>query len=303
MSKPPWTQASSRWKDCGLAWPRSSRNTPFEELGAAFEETQREVSRISEDVLRETTASTKRHTKAVADELLRKMSELNTKLGENMATMEEQTTSRCEGLRTEVQEILARLENAGPRAAESELRRTEAHFDAQWRALRNDLQGQMDELTRSTRSELGRLRGLQTQSEEGARRLDAVLAESATGRQKAERVESQLEELRGVVARLKEEWPTADLRSQTEAMADLQRRHRLDVDSVQELVERHRGETAAELQALKTSDADCQLQLEQLSQAAADLSEGRKGAAVEGGAVEGFCIRIYVERFWMVPAF
>ncbi|CAE7460185.1 unnamed protein product, partial [Symbiodinium sp. CCMP2456] len=68
-----------------------------------------------------------------------------------------------------------------------------AHFDAQWRALRNDLQGQMDELTRSTRSELGRLRGLQTQSEEGARRLDAVLAESATGRQKAERVESQLE--------------------------------------------------------------------------------------------------------------
>ncbi|CAE7396207.1 unnamed protein product [Symbiodinium natans] len=285
---------------------RSRLASKLQELGAAFEETQREMARLSEDLLRESTASAKRQNKAVADELLRKMSELNTKLGENMATVEEQATARCEVLRTEVQEITARLEGAGPRAAESELRRAEAHFDAQWRALRNELQGQMDELTRSTRSELGRFRGLQTQAEEGARRLDAALAESAAGRQRADRVEGQLEELRTAVARLKEEARMAsstqqsdmeeqlhrlreelsasaakELRSQSEAMTDLQRRFRMDVDSVQELVERQLGETSTELQALKSSDAECQLQLEHLTKAAADLSESRRGFATQ----------------------
>ncbi|CAK9021891.1 unnamed protein product [Durusdinium trenchii] len=157
---------------------RSRVSVKLQEIAASFEEQKKELSSVSQELLAES-ATAKRQSKAVAEELLRKMAELNQKLGENMASVEEESVSRFEGLREEVQGL-----------ANRQAKKFEAQLEEKWRTLRTEMRSQLDEVAETTRAELARVKGLQDCTHEKVR------FEAVAGRESAQRIEAQLQELR-----------------------------------------------------------------------------------------------------------
>jgi len=264
---------------------RGRVSTKLQELGSSFEEHKKDLlSRVSEELHAESTSS-KRQSKALAEELLRKMAELNQKLGENMTSVEEESISRFEGLRGDVQALAKRLDSA-PRP-EVELRKTEAYFESQLRSLRTEMHSQLEELVASaSRSESARVKGVQD-TQDLTQRLEKLASDAAAGKQFAERLEAQLQELRvkqraeleDHLERLREEIAVKagkESKVHSEAMAQLIRK----MQSSEEALERC-CETSSEVEVLKIADGERAMLLEQLSRTCNELAESRQGFLAE----------------------
>eukprot|EP00435_Cladocopium_sp_Y103_P015875 s2267_g3.t3 len=265
---------------------RARVSTKLQEMGMSFEEHKKDLlSRVSEELQAEASSS-KRQSKALGEELLRKMAELNQKLGENMTSVEEESISRFEGLRGDVQALAKRLD-ATPRP-EVELRKTEAYFESQLRSLRAEMHSQLEELAASAKSsENARVKGLQENAQELTQRLERVASDATSGKVCAERTEQQLQELRQQqraemeeqLERLRDEIAVKagkEAKAQSEALAQLSRK----LQSSEELLERC-CETSSEVEVLKIADGERAMLLEQLSRSCNELAEGRQGFLAE----------------------
>ena len=170
---------------------RSRATARLSELSQGLEEQKRGLlAKVSEELLAEGLRS-KRQSKALAEELLSKMAELNQKLGENMQHVEEEASQRMELLRTELQSVVGRLEEA-PKGCELEER---------CQALRSELrevkeaQRQAAQALEGAQKELLRLKGLPESTKELSERVAKVFLEAEKGKGRSERAESQVEEL------------------------------------------------------------------------------------------------------------
>lgn len=108
-------------------------------LSSTVEAHHRDTSKLGDGLLREATDAAKRASRSVAEELLRKMEELNTKLGENMANLEEQSAWGLKRVQQDVKDLASRLDG-GSCAADAELRKLEARLEGTWRTRLSDMQ-------------------------------------------------------------------------------------------------------------------------------------------------------------------
>mmetsp|Transcript_89186 Transcript_89186/g.158053 ORF Transcript_89186/g.158053 Transcript_89186/m.158053 type:complete len:1948 (+) Transcript_89186:55-5898(+) len=173
---------------------RSRVAEKLQELAGAFEEHQREASKSAEEVLKEAMAASKRHSRSVGEDLLRKMEELNGKLGDNMASVEEQGALGLSALRQDLRDLAGRMESLAHKgSAEAEARRVEARLEAAWHASHAETQVQISELSQHSHSEADRVKGLEERMEEMMRDIAALKIESQSSKQRADRAEAKLE--------------------------------------------------------------------------------------------------------------
>ncbi|CAJ1342393.1 unnamed protein product [Effrenium voratum] len=252
---------------------RGRVSTKLQEMAQGFEDQQREVLRAAEELISESAASSKRQSKAVAEELLKKMAELNHKLGENMTSVEEESLSRFEGLKGEVQDLSKRLDAS---------REAERKAEAQWRTLRGEAHAQLEDLAEVTRTESARVKGLQERAQETNQRLESVALEAAAGRQQAAQLaaaQGHLEaSLQEHLARFREKMEasvTQESKAQSEAVAQLARKLQRNEELLERCCE------ASEVEALRGLGVQQSAQLEQLSKTCQELTEARQGLFAE----------------------
>eukprot|EP00913_Durusdinium_trenchii_P017033 g16018.t1 len=118
-------------------------------------------------------------------------SRVSVKLQEIAASFEEQKKE----LSSVSQELLAESATAKrqSKAVAEEWRyakKFEAQLEEKWRTLRTEMRSQLDEVAETTRAELARVKGLQDCTHEKVR------FEAVAGRESAQRIEAQLQELR-----------------------------------------------------------------------------------------------------------
>ena len=162
------------------------------ELQGCQEEQKRELAKVSEELLAEGLKA-KRQSKAVAEELLRKMAELNQKLGENMQSVEEEASGRLEALRSELNGLAHRMEGKAEERCEAE-ERCQA-LRCEMREVKEAQRQAAEASQASQASQKERLKGLQESSAQLSERLEKLSSEAQAGKGRLERAESQVEEL------------------------------------------------------------------------------------------------------------
>eukprot|EP00929_Paragymnodinium_shiwhaense_P100837 TRINITY_DN63461_c0_g1_i1.p1 TRINITY_DN63461_c0_g1~~TRINITY_DN63461_c0_g1_i1.p1 ORF type:complete len:2133 (+),score=658.50 TRINITY_DN63461_c0_g1_i1:90-6488(+) len=177
-----------------------------ESLRGRVQERLQEVAAAIEDSHRQSVENAKRTSRTVAEELLRKMQELNDKIGENMASMEEQSSWAMQRLRQEVGDVAAKVEGQST-TAEADLRGLEGRVEQSLRSRCGELQAQIHELSdhasrlsRESGSDSARLSRLESMHQEMNAHAEGWQSAVKQGAQAAERLKAQLEEVRSNAA-------------------------------------------------------------------------------------------------------
>jgi DNA repair exonuclease SbcCD ATPase subunit len=115
----------------------------FMEITSLVDSQQHEASdRILHDAL----DAAKRTSRAVAEDLLRKMEELNGKLGDNMEHLEEQSAWSLQRVQQDVKDLASKVDGASF-AAEAEVRKLEARLESVWRHRLSEVEAQFHDLS------------------------------------------------------------------------------------------------------------------------------------------------------------
>eukprot|EP00929_Paragymnodinium_shiwhaense_P015018 TRINITY_DN123016_c0_g1_i1.p1 TRINITY_DN123016_c0_g1~~TRINITY_DN123016_c0_g1_i1.p1 ORF type:complete len:987 (+),score=247.09 TRINITY_DN123016_c0_g1_i1:142-3102(+) len=208
---------SCRAATCGL---KDKLQETAEHLSASIGASEEHCARRALDLCM------RRQDRGLADELLRKMSELNEKLGGNMALLEDQVDSRLRELWARLEEHLRRPSEVGA-AKEAVLAEMEAKL-AQVRGDLRDLLGRSDALQAEQQGKLASLEGKLVGLSDGLR--DATGANAVAierGRKQFDDLldvtSSQIAQLKQDVSDLRRELDTSQALDKKQGNEDLQR--------------------------------------------------------------------------------
>jgi len=181
---------------------RTRISDKLQEMGSAIEEQQSSVSSTNESLLREALDAAKRTSRTVAEELLRKMEDMNGKIWESMSSMEEQSSWALQRLQQDVKELTSRAD-AVSTSSEGELRKLEARLEGSVRTRLGELQAQVLEvsdhssrLARESNAEAMRLSKMDGHLQEHLAQAEAVQAALKQTMQRADATKVQIDELR-----------------------------------------------------------------------------------------------------------